>query len=196
VPFDHCPELAALPIPAESKTIHEDRRPYVDADLYRFNFKWETERRKIENSGKWMIRSTDGCRDLRIPVGATLRTEFGLDEERLDGRAIEARFRLTIDDHERPAETLVDVVLNERSDFLWKNQTASIARYALRQVTMCIETEVGGGLPDPAGVLFWAKRQILSATDRERRAARSQRISEQEQRLREQQLRTIGYIDS
>ena len=195
VPFDHCPQLAALPIPAESKMIPEDRRPYVDADLYRFDFKWETERRKIENSGKWMIRSTDGCRGLRIPVGATLRTEFGLDEERLDGRAIEARFRLTIDDHERPAETLVDVVLNERSDSLWKSQTASIARYALRQVTMCIENEVGGRLPDPAGVVFWANPQILSATDRERRASRSQRISEQEQRLREQQLRTIGYID-
>ena len=196
VPFDHCPQLAALPIPAERKMIPDDRRPYVDAGLYRFKFKWETERRKIENSGKWMIRSTDGCRDLRIPVGATLRTEFGLDEERLDGRAIEARFRLTIDDHERPAETLVDVVLNERSGSLWKSQTASIARYALRQVTMCIETEVGGGLLDPAGVVFWANPQILSATDRERRAARSsQRISKQEQRLREQQLRTIGYID-
>jgi len=142
-----------------------------------------------------MIRSTDGCRDLRIPVGATLRTEFGLDGERLDGRAIVARFRLTIDDHERPAETLVDVVLSERSDSLWKSQTTSIARYALRQVTMCTETEVRGGLPDPVGVVFWANPQILSATDRERRAARSQRISEQEQSLREQQLRTIGYID-
>ena len=89
----------------------------------------------------------------------------------------------------------MDVVLSERSDSLWKSQTVSIARYALRQVTMCIETEVGGGLPDPAGVVFWANPQILSATDRKRRAARSQRISEQEQRLREQQLRTIGYID-
>jgi len=143
-----------------------------------------------------MIRSTDGCRDFRIQVGAALRTEFGLDEERLEGRAIEARFRLTIDDNERPGETLVKFVLNERSDSLWKSQTASIARYALRQVTMCIENEVGGRLPDPAGVVFWANPQILSATDRERRASRSQRISEQEQRLREQQLRTIGYIDS
>ena len=51
-------------------------------------------------------------------------------------------------------------------------------------------------IDDPAGVVFWANPQILSATDRERRAARSsQRISKQEQRLREQQLRTIGYID-
>ena len=50
-------------------------------------------------------------------------------------------------------------------------------------------------IDDSAGVVFWANPQILSATDRERRAARSQRISKQEQRLREQQLRTIGYID-
>ena len=50
-------------------------------------------------------------------------------------------------------------------------------------------------IDDPAGVVFWANPQVLSATDRERMATRSQRISKQEQRLREQQLRTIGYID-
>jgi hypothetical protein len=195
VPYDHCPQLADLPIPVESKVIPEDRRPYVDADLHRFHFKWETERRKLDDGKKWMIRSTDECRDLRVPVGATLRTEFGIDGERLDGRAIDARFRLTIDDHQRPPEILVDVFLDEGSDPLWRRQNVSIARYALRELTMCIETEVEGGLSDPAEVVFWANPQILSAADRERRAARSERISEQEQRLREQQLRTLGYVN-
>jgi hypothetical protein len=195
VAYDHCPQLADLPIPVESEVIPENSRPYVDADLYRFDFKWETERRKIDDSGKWMIRSTDGCRNLRVPVGATLRTEFGIDRGHLDGRAVEARFRLTIDDHERPPRTLVDAVLDEASDPLWNRQTVSIAGFALRQVTMCIETEIEGDLKDPQGVVLWANPLILSAADRERRAARSQRITEQERRLREQQLRTLGYVD-
>ena len=195
VPYDHCPQLAALPLPVEIPVIAEDRRPFVDSDLYSFDFKWKTERRKIDGRVRRLIGSTDGCRDLRVPVGATLRTEFGFDGERLGDRAVEARFRLTIDDHERPPETLVDVALNEKSDPLWKRQTVSIGRYALRHVTMCIETEVEGGLADPAEVVLWANPQILSAADRERRAARSERISEQERRLREQQLRTLGYVD-
>jgi hypothetical protein len=195
VPYDHCPQLAELPLPIEVPIIPEDRRPFVDSDLYSFDFKWQTERRKIDGRVRRLINLTEGCRDLRVPVGATLRTEFGFDGERLGGGAVEARFLLTIDDHERKPETLADVRLNEESDPLWKRQTVSIARYALRQVTMCIETEVEGGLPVPAEVVFWANPQILSAADRERRAARSERISEQEQRLREQQLRTLGYVN-
>ncbi len=195
VPYNHCPQLAALPLPVESPVIPVDRRPFVDSDLYSFEFKRQTEKRRIDGRARHLIGLTDGCRDLRVPVGATLRTEFGIDGERLGERAVEARFRLTIDDHERPSETLVDVFLNEKSDPLWRRQTVSIGRYALRLVTMCIETDVEGSLPDPAEVVFWANPQVLSAADRERRAARSQRISEQEQRLRDQQLRTLGYVD-
>jgi hypothetical protein len=195
VPYDHCPQLVDLPTPAVSEVIPQNRRPFVDSDLYSFDFKWRTKKRKIDGRLKRMIQSKDECRDLRIPVSATLRTEFGLDGERLDGRAVEARFRLTIDDHERPPETLVDILLDEASDPLWQRQTVSIARYALREVTMCIETEVEGEFANPDGIVLWANPQILSAADRERRVARAERISEQEQRLREQQLRTLGYVD-
>jgi len=195
VPYDHCPQLADLPTPAESKVIPEDHRPFVDSGLYSFDFKWQTEKRKIDGRLKRAVRSTDGCRDLRVPVGATLRAEYGLDRKRLDGRAIEARFRLTIDDHERPPKTLVDAVLDETSDPMWRRQTVSLARYALQQVTMCIETEIEGDLTDPEGVVLWANPLILSAADRERRTARSQHITEQELKLREQQLRTLGYVD-
>jgi outer membrane protein assembly factor BamB len=195
VAYDHCPQLAGLPVPVESKVIPEDRRPFVDSDLYSFDFKWQTEKKKIDGRVRRLIRSVDGCRDLRVPAGANLRTEFGIDGERLDGRTVEARFLLTIDDHERPLETLIDVRLDENSDPLWTRQTVSIARYALREVTMCIDTSVEGDITESEGIVLWANPQILSAADRERRDARSQRISDQERRLREQQLRTLGYVD-
>jgi len=195
VPYDHCPQLAALPIPVESEVFPEERRPFVDFNLYSFDFKWRTARKKIDGRIRRLIPLTEGCRDLRVPVGATLRTEFGLDGDVLDGRSVGARFRLTIDDHERPPKTLVDAVLDENSDPLWKRRTVSIAHYAMREITMCIETEVDGDFTNPDGLVLWANPQILSAADRDRRSVRSQRISDKERKLREQQLRTLGYVD-
>jgi hypothetical protein len=195
VPYDHCPQLADLPVPIETEVIPEDHRPHVDADLYRFEFKWKTDKRVIDGRGKWVIRSADGCRDLRIPFGATLRTEFGLDGERLAGRSVEARFRLTIDDDEGSPEALVDVTLDETSDPLWYRQTVSIQRYSMRVVTMCVETEIEGAIENPTEVVLWANPQILSRADKERRAAKSGRITEQERKLREQQLKALGYVD-
>jgi hypothetical protein len=195
VPYDHCPQLADLPAPVESEVIPKDRRPFVDSDLYSFDFRGQTEKKNVDGRERRIIGFVNGCRDLRIPVGASLRTEFGLDRGRFDGTKLEARFRLTIDDHERPPETMVDVLLDTSSDPLWIRQTASIARYALRQVTMCIETDVVGGPPNPEGLVLWANPQILSTADRERRENRSQRVSEQEKRLREQQLKALGYVD-
>ncbi len=195
VPYDHCPQLAALPAPVESAVVPEDPRPFVDTELYSFDFKWQTEKMEVDGRSRRFTPLTEGCRDLRVPVGATLRTEFGLNLDRLGGRAVNVRFRLTIDDYEGPPETLVDGILDQDSDPPWIRQTVSIMRYALQPVTVCMETEIEGDLEDPKGVVLWANPQILSAADRERRGHRSQRISEQEQRLREQQLRTLGYVD-
>jgi len=195
VPYDHCPQLAELPRPIETEVIPEDQRPHVDADLYRYDFKWETDRRIVDGRGEWIIRSNEGCRDLLIPPDATLRTEFGLDRERLAGRSIEARFRLTIDDHEHPPETLVDVLVDEASEAPWHRQTLRLNRYSMRDVTMCIDTKVDGDIENPSEVVLWANPQILSQVDRERKALRSQRLTEQERRLQEQQLKALGYVD-
>jgi outer membrane protein assembly factor BamB len=195
VPYDHCPQLAELPQPVETEVVPEDRRPHVDADLYRFDFKWETDKRIIDGRGKWIIRSNEGCRDLRIPPKATLRTEFGLDRERLAGRSIEARFRVAIDDHENPPKTLVDVTLDETSEALWHRQTLRLGRYSMREVSLCIDTEVDGDIENPSEVVLWANPQIMSQVDRERKTLRSQRITEQERKLQEQQLKALGYVD-
>jgi len=106
-----------------------------------------------------------------------------------------SHYQSYFDDHERPLETLIDVQLDERSDPLWQRRTASIARYSLSLVTMCIETEIDGDITNPESLVMWANPQILSAADRDRRADRTQRISDQERRLRGQQLRTLGYVD-
>ena len=95
----------------------------------------------------------------------------------------------------KPPTTLVNLALDETSDPPWQRQTVSIARFTLQEITMCIESSVDGDFSNPEDILLWANPQILSAEDRKRRAARAQRISEQEQRLQEQQLKTLGYVD-
>jgi hypothetical protein len=195
VPYDHCPQLAALPIPVETEVFPKDRRPFVDADLYRFGFDWETEKRQIAGRERWVLRSTEGCRDLRVPVGATLVTEFGLDAGRLGRKTVRSRFRLTIDDRERPPETLVDTTLDETSDPLWRRQTTSMARYGMRHVTMCIETEIEGDLVGPTGIVLWANPQIRSREERKKMQPRARPITEQERKLREQQLEELGYVN-
>ena len=56
-------------------------------------------------------------------------------------------------------------------------------------------TEVDGDIENPLEVVLWANPQILSQVDRDRKALRSQRVTEQERKLREQQLKALGYVD-
>jgi hypothetical protein len=195
VAYDHCPQLAGLPTPEETQVIPEDRRPFVDTDLYAFDFRWQTDKKKINGRDRRVIRSTDGCRTLRIPLGALVRAEFGLDGERLAGRSIRGRFRLTIGEVGGTPETLMDVTLDQESDEIWHRETANIARFGLKQVEMCIETAIDGDVDDPTGIVIWSNPRILSRAERERRAARSARVSEQEKKLERQQLEALGYVD-
>ncbi len=195
VAYDHCPQLAALPVPADTAVKPADRRPFVDADLYQFDFRWKTEQKALGSRKRRLLSSPNECRNLRLPVGATVRAEFGLDREYLGGRPIEARFRLTIDDHEQPPQTLIDTVLDETADPPWRRQTVSLASYALRDVSMCVEATIDDENADVGKLTYWVNPQIQSKAERERRAARAERITEQERKLREQQLKALGYVD-
>jgi hypothetical protein len=195
VPYDHCPQLADLPKPTEVEIIPEDRRPLIDADLYRFEFKRNTNKKMIDGGEKHVLTSLNCCRDLRIPVDAVVHGEFGFDGELLAGRSVKARFQLTIDDGENPRVTLIDETIDDRSDKLWVRRMVPINGYAMKEITMCVETDIQADFEIPSDVVFWATPLILSRADRERLAARNGHITEQERRLREQQLKSIGYIN-
>jgi len=194
VAYDHCPQLAVRPRPPEDEVVPEDRRPYVDADLYRFDFLWQTEERLLGGRARKVLTTNNGCRDLRIPTGATLRAEFGIDGERLAGRSIEVNFRLSIDDHLEPPVVLVDESLDETADPPWRSSNASLAANALQQVTLCLETQVNGDFEGAEIVAYWVNPRIRSNEERKRRTDRLRTISEHERKLREQQLRAFGYV--
>jgi hypothetical protein len=194
LPYDHCPQLADLPEPIEEEVVPGDRRPFVDADLYRFDFLWQTKERVIDGRARQIIAANNGCRELRIPPGAALRAEFGIDRQRLAGHPYQARFRLSIDDHVVPPVILIDETLDDSADPPSGSRHVSLAAYALREVDLCLETVVDGDFEDAAAIAYWVNPQIRSKEERSRQAERSRTLSEQERRLREQQLQAFGYV--
>ena len=52
IPYDHCPQLVALERTPETRVRPENRKPYIDHDLYRFEFLPQTEERVIEGKEK------------------------------------------------------------------------------------------------------------------------------------------------
>jgi hypothetical protein len=196
LPYNHCPQLAALepPPPIEVRLVG-DTRPYVDVDLYRFALTEEFVTRDLAGHSRRLLPSDNECRELVIPPKATMWTEFGIDEEALQGRWIEARFRITVDDAERPTETILDVSLNTDSRKPWRGRHVRLGRFSYKRVTMCVSTEAKGEMEDPLNAVAWGNPLIRSLTQHPEIEPSEERITEQERKLREQQLRALGYVN-
>jgi len=193
--YDHCPQLAAFERSPETRIRPRNRKPYIDHDLYRFEFLPQTEKRKIEGRQKHLLRSLDACRELLMPVGPTLRVEFGLDRERLEGRDLGARFQLTVATEGQTPEMLVDVNVHSDERELWHRRSISLAPYELQRLTMCLSTSVEGATGEADHAAAWANPSIQSRRERLAQADRRRRISDQERRVREQNLEALGYVE-
>ncbi len=194
LPYDHCPQLAALPRPVETEVrVRGNRRPFVDVDLYRFALTEDFITRTIAGTSHRLVRSDNECRELLIPPGATMWAEFGIDEERLEGRWVEARFRLTVDTGTGPSETLLDRTLNPESKSPWRGREFRLGRYGYKRVTMCVATEAEGEMENPLEMVAWSSPLVSSQIQRPYEEP-TEILTEQERKLREQQLRALGYV--
>jgi hypothetical protein len=194
LPYDHCPQLAALPNPVETGVrVQRDLRPFVDVDLYHFALTEDFVTREVAGYSRRLLRTDNECRKLLIPPGAALWVEFGIDEQRLRGRWLEARFRLTVDDGEGLPETILDRSLNPESESPWRGRNMRLGRFAYKWVTMCVATEAEGEMENPLGIVAWGNPLVSSPVQRPYEEP-TETITEQERRLREQQLRALGYV--
>ncbi len=194
LPSDHCPQLAALAPPDEGARRRRARRPFVDTGLYRFDFPFETEDRVVDGKKRKLLKSNRGCRKLLIPPQASMGSGFGIDGERLRDRHVRARFTMTIAGDGEP-ELIVDETLDSGAEELWMRQRISLGAYAYEHVEMCIATEIEreeGGLFELA---LWANPVIKSKSLSPPRLRPVNKITEQERRLREQQLKVLGYVN-
>jgi hypothetical protein len=194
LPYDHCPQLAALPRPVETEVrVQGDLRPFVDVDLYRFALTEEFVTRTIAGYPRRLLRTDNECREVLVPPGATVWIEFGIDEQRLQGRWVEARFRLTVDDGDGPPETVFDRSLNPESESPWRGRRLRLGRFAYKWVTMCVATDAEGEMEDPLEMVAWGNPLISSPVQRPYEEPTAT-VTEQERELREQQLRALGYV--
>ena len=194
--YDHCPQLAALPRPEELEVgITGDQRPYVDVDLYRFALSEEDVTREIAGHSRRLLREIDGCRELLIPPGATMWVEFGIDKKRLRKRRLEARFQLSVQREGGPPETLLDRTLDSDSESPWRGRWIRIARFSYQKVKLCISTDVSGEVDKPERVVAWGNPLIKCPIQHRFEEKEEERISERERKLREQQLKALGYVN-
>ncbi len=193
--YDHCPQLAALSRPAESRVRPRTRKPFIDQDLYRFEFLPQTEERLIQGREKHLLRSLDACRELLMPVGPSLHVEFGFDANRLEGRDLRARFQLTVTPDGQPPETLMDATVHSGDRKLWHRRSIDLKRYELQRLTMCLSAAVEGAGVDGEPAVAWANPLIQSRRERMAQVHRRRHITEQERRVREQNLEALGYVE-
>jgi len=192
--YDHCPQLAELSVadPIEVRPI--DDRPFVDIDLYKLGLVNDTERRDVGGRERRVMSWNTGCRELVIPPDATLKVGFGIDETKLGRRSVTGRFRLTIASG-GPPETLLDVMMDSASDNLWQRKTFPVDELAYQSVEMCLATDAEGEAEAPVELFLWGVPVISSSTQRPALKAREDRITDQERKLRDQQLEALGYVN-
>jgi hypothetical protein len=196
LPYDHCPQLAALDRPEETEVrVEGDTRPYVDIDLFRFALTEEFTTRKLGDFSRRLLRNLDECREILVPPWADMWVEFGIDQERLQGRRLEARFQLTVQKEGLPPEVLLDRTLTPDSKSPWRGRWIQLGKYSYQRVQMCVATEVAGEMESPDEMVAWGNPLIRSPVQRPHDQQKEERISERERKLREQQLKALGYVN-
>ena len=91
--------------------------------------------------------------------------------------------------------TLVDETLASDAESLWVQRWVPLGAYAYEHVELCIATVVEGETDTLGEFAVWANPGIDSKSQRPARPRTEHRITEQERKLREQQLKALGYVN-
>jgi hypothetical protein len=141
------------------------------------------------------LRNLDECREILVPPSAKMWIEFGIDEERLQERMIKARFRLTVQSNGEPPKTILDRHLHTESNSPWRGRWVPLGKYGYQRVRMCVSTEVTGEMENPEEMVAWGNPLIKSPVHHPFEERKEKRVSERERKLREQQLKALGYVN-
>jgi len=195
IPYDHCPQLAALPLPVEIRVESDSLGPFVDSDLFNFAPRERALKEKAWGKVKWKPAIERDCKALLIPPGAVVTAEFGIDVDGLGEETLKARFRLLIAEDGGDQESMIDASLDGGSGEVRRRERISLRSYAYKRVEMCIETEASGSVKNPMERAVWALPRIRSGHQSAARPPSWAKISEDERLLRKRQLEALGYVE-
>jgi hypothetical protein len=193
IPYDHCPQLTNLGRPRETEIRFSDHPPYIDMELYAFALPEDLLIREVAGKKRKLVPCNNGCRELAIPPDATLRANFGVDQSASESGWNTIRFIMTIDDGE--ATTLIDETVASDAKKLWRQRRVNLGRFDSKRVSLCISTEIDGGVHDTQALAVWANPVIESKIQRPPRLRIARRLTERERKLQKQQLEVLGYVD-
>jgi len=193
---DHCPQLARLEPPAPERVTR--REPFVDWDLYGF---WLPEQpsRRVEGYEPPTLAEARACRELRLPPAARLELEYGFHPALAENGGpvgpLDARFRVEV----RAAgsdrrERVLDAPLRWTPGTGVQSTALALDAWAWREVELCLDARLVDPPPgvDADRALVWSRLQTRSQSNGAARAAAPE--TEADRRLREEQLRRMGYV--
>jgi hypothetical protein len=78
---------------------------------------------------------------------------------------------------------------------LWRRQSINLKVYQLQRLTMCLSASVEGATGDGEQAAAWANPWLKSRREQLAQGNRRQRLTDQERRVREQNLKALGYVE-
>jgi hypothetical protein len=196
-PYDHCPQLAALPRPEESRVRNRNPTRYVDADLYEFVLAHETQKTEIAGKSVRVLRETSICRRLVLPERPEIGVGYGTKprKEAPEGRQLDLELEVRLTLLKESPEVKVIFADSAQPELnpegFLHGERIELGGLDFQRVEVCLEARSGDGEPPPPA-FFWT-----APTIRARKAHEIEQTptAEDEKALQEKHLRALGYVD-
>jgi hypothetical protein len=197
-PHDHCPQLADLDRAAEQPIPSRRGRPHVDRELHTFAVPGEYVERSVDGISRQIVDPDLECRELVIPPKAMLSLSFGLDSSKLGLGELRASygFTLKLQGEEQP-KLLHEDVVELGSDSHWRRQRIPLPGLAYQRAELCLQVDTEGTIRRQRALrIAMVENPRIHSGDQPRlpRSIRTGTMSPQERKLREKQLKVLGYV--
>ena len=193
--YDYCPQLAALPLPAESPVVPAAGYRFVDRDVYRFSRGNERRPLRVQGKDSKVLQSNNQCRELLLPETPWLTARYGLGGE---PAVPQATFRLLVRSVPGGEETLLfeDVLTPPRST---GERILELADFALQRLELCVETLASASPADTEAFAYWMNPAIHRGPPDHREPDDEAQIpadlDPQELEVQRRHLRALGYLN-
>lgn len=198
-PYDHTPQLAALPRPAEERVERRNPRRHVDEDLYTFALPHQTRDLKVGDRELTALKETTICRRLLLPERPELSVGWGVKPRKgQPPREVEVSLAVTVKP-EGDGEPRVVLAREERFQLggedptpLSEPERIGLEEFGLQAVELCLSALGTGERPAPP-VFFWGPPGVRSSNRTV--AEQSEAVDPAVKAVQDKHLKALGYID-
>ena len=203
---DFDPRLRALPRGDLDSVRPVPDVPYLDPETYRFARRGARRQVQLDGVDRTVLRRPEACRDLLVPEGARLELAWGVDVRAWSAAAgpdslefvarIGASGPLEGDLRSLPESVVLIRDSVSRSDVphgpLWRTSELDLAGFGSRRVRLCVGTSPASGSGERLG--YW-QQPVITGSAPAGPEAGDEALDDEEEQVRREHLRTMGYVD-